>query len=87
MDGFLPELGARAAQIELCLRLQDAGYKNIYTPLITAVWEQEAPAGTVSSKDKELIYKYHQKVIEKEDPYYNENCETLKVEYGLRRKA
>lgn len=87
MDGFRPNLGARAAQIELCLRLQDTGYKNIYTPLITAVWEQEAPAGRISDKDKELIYKHHQKALEQEDPYYNENCETLKIEYGLRRKV
>lgn len=87
MDGFLSNLGPKAAQIELCLRLKDNGYKNIYTPLVTAFWEQEAPAGKISTEDRKLIYKNHGKELEKEDPYYNENCEKLKMEYGLRRNV
>ncbi len=87
MDGFLSNLGAKAAQIELCLRMQENGYKNIYTPLVTALWEQETPSGKISAEDRKAIYKYHSEALEQEDPYYNENCETLKMEYGLRRNV
>lgn len=87
MEGFLPNLGARAAQIELCLRLQSTGYKNLYTPLISARWEKDFPAGRINEEDKSVIYENHQEALEREDPYYNENCETRKQEYGLRRNV
>lgn len=87
MEGFLPNLGAKAAQIELCLRLQETGYKNIYTPLITARWETDFPAGKITESDKKLIYEIHQDMLEQEDSYYNTNCETQKMEYGLRRNV
>ena len=87
MEGFLPSLGAKAAQVELCLRLQSMGYKNIYTPLISARWEKDVPSGKISEEEKELIYKNHQEALEREDSYYNENCETQKHEYGLRRNV
>ncbi len=87
MEGFLPNLSARAAQIELCLRLQDNGYKNIYTPLVQVFLEKDSLMGKISVEDCNEIYKYHRNTLEREDPYYNENCEVLKYEYGLRRNV
>ena len=87
MEGFLPNLGAKAAQIELCLRLQNTGYKNLYTPLVTAEWYKEEPAGQISGEDRQMLYKLHKQILEGKDPYYNENCEKIKYEYGLRRNV
>lgn len=84
VDGFVPALSPKAAQIELCLRLLEAGYCNVYTPLVSAWWYQRNPAGMFTEQDMEYVKEYYRHRL-KEDRYYNPSCEQEQYEYGLRR--
>lgn len=84
-EGFLPELSARAAQVELCLRLNELGYKNLYTPLVTAKWYTANPAGELTQNDKEYLQQHYKNALKQGEHYYNSNCDNVDYEYGLRR--
>ncbi|MBQ4530576.1 MAG: hypothetical protein IJA36_08230, partial [Lachnospiraceae bacterium] len=65
---------------------QETGYKNVYTPLVKAVWYGKNPAGVISHEDEEFFRENYEHILTREDPYYSQSCETEKCEYGLRRK-
>lgn len=85
MEGFLPQLSAKAAQIDFCLRLNELGYKNLYTPLVTAKWYTAKPAGELSEEEKEYFRQHYKNTLQQGEHYYNSNCEKAGCEYGLRR--
>ena len=86
MGGFSSELSFRAAQIELCLKLKEAGYHNLYTPLVTAKWYERNPSGILSEKECTYIQKNYEKQLA-QDGYYSPCCEQKRYEYGLRRNV
>lgn len=85
MEGFVPILSAKAAQIELCLRLREAGYHNVYTPLVTVKWYQRNPGGMLYQQEYGYFQEHYGQQL-KEECYYSPCCEQEPYEYGLRRK-
>ncbi len=76
---FKEEQNARESIVDLCLRLGETGYTNMYTPLVQTMY-----FGKKNSIEK--VYGYPDEKQHKKDPYYNENCEDGRGEYRLRRK-
>lgn len=74
---FAQDMNVRAAIVNLCIRLKEAGYTNMYTPLVHTVYygkKKEIETGKLSM-DMDSCEK---------DPYYNQNCSVDKGEYRLR---
>lgn len=86
MGGFTSELSPRAAQIELCLKLREAGYRNVYTPLVSAKWYERNPSGILSKEEYTYLQKKYEKQLAQE-VYYSPCCEQKRYEYGLRRNV
>lgn len=76
----------RLNYIDLCLRVLDKGYRNVYTPYVDAMYVQKNNRSieqTISHKDKMAFKKRWNKYI-KHDPYLNPNFS--KVGGGLNVK-
>ena len=85
MEGFASMLSPGAAQIDLCVRLKEMGYRNIYTPLAVAKWKVKYPAGKLTEEDVKYLQQNYEALWKQGDSYYNPCCESVRYEYGLRR--
>ena len=77
---FDETLEAYGYDVELCMRMRNFGWRNIYTPFSTL----EYHGGKVSSKDAaqpDLVrcYDAMRKMLLKGDPYYNPNFDYAKI--------
>lgn len=76
-DGFAEEsLGHLFADSDLCLRMREKGYENVYTPFALGQWlrsEEKQPGLSGSSKrhEKTFFQEKWQEVLRSGDPYYN----------------
>lgn len=86
-EGFEPALSVKAAQVDLCIRLNNMGYRNIYTPLAIAKWEISWPVKDFTEEDKEYLRQKYEDLWNREDGYYNPFCEHKRYEYGPGRNV
>lgn len=77
-DGFDEvSLGHLFADTDLCLRIRQRGYENIYTPFALGHWLVEegtqfiAPQSAILRSEKLCFQKRWKDVLETGDPYYN----------------
>ncbi len=77
--------------VDFCLRVQELGYKNIFTPFSEAYHHESISRGYEDSPEKvkrfekEVLYmKYrHKKILKEGDPYYNPNLTLIRGDFSL----
>ena len=78
--------------VDFCLRVQERGYKNIFTPYCEAYHHESISRGAEDNPEKiarfnseiEYIKKRHSEILVKGDPYYNPNLTLNREDFGLR---
>jgi len=78
--------------VDFCLRLQEQGYKNVYTPYCEAYHYESISRGLDDTSKKqarflaEVAYmqKRHQIILKQGDPYYNPNLTLENEGFGLK---
>lgn len=93
VGGFDEEFAAGYNDIDFCLRLLDAGYRNLWTPY-AELYHYESKSRSIYDsqedrnrlkKEKELFSERWADMIEKGDPCYNINFSLLKNNFELKR--
>jgi glycosyltransferase involved in cell wall biosynthesis len=78
--------------IDFCLRVQEKGYRNIFTPYAEAYHHESISRGAednpekIARFNKEVDYmkKRHRDILEKGDPFYNPNLTLNREDFSLR---
>lgn len=78
--------------VDFCLRVQEEGYKNIYTPYCEAYHHESISRGLEDNPEKinrfnsevDYMKKRHNKFLENGDPYYNSNLTLEREDFSLR---
>jgi len=78
--------------VDFCLRVQENGYRNIFTPYCEAYHHESISRGAEDNPEKvarfntevEYMKKRHQKILENGDPYYNQNLTLNREDFSLR---
>ncbi len=77
--------------VDFCLRLQEKGYSNVYTPYVEAYHYESVSRGLENTPAKikrfnsevEYIKKRHKKILKNGDPYYNVNLTLDREDFSL----
>lgn len=86
------ELAVAFNDIDLCLRVREAGYIIVYNPHVEAYHYESKSRGKEDTKEKvrrfageiEFIRKRWIKILKEGDPYYNPNFSLKKCNYALK---
>ena len=78
--------------IDFCLRLQEEGYLNVYTPYCEAYHHESVSRGSEDNPKKRRRFKQeveymlnrHKKILSTGDPYYNPNLTLEKEDFSFR---
>jgi hypothetical protein len=78
--------------VDFCLRVQEKGYRNIFTPYCEAYHYESISRGFEDNPKKiarfnseiEYIKKRHKKILQNGDPYYNRNLTLDREDFTLR---
>jgi O-antigen biosynthesis protein len=79
--------------VDLCLKVKDSGYRNLWTPFSVLIHHESASRGRDDSPEK--ITRFHREIlylrtkwlkIMEEDPSYNANLTLKRENFGLRQK-
>jgi len=91
VGGLDEQLAVDFNDIDFCLRLRAAGYRNIWTPFAELIHHESATRGKHDNPEK--ITRFQQethfmqmrwgKTVEK-DPFYNPNLSTITADYSIR---
>jgi GT2 family glycosyltransferase len=79
--GFDEKLSGAFASADLCLRMQEAGYLIVYTPLAKLCWDPPGPEG-VDANAEEIMRQRWPDVL-KRDPYYNPNLSRERADFSV----
>src|SRR5262245_48194146 len=82
IGGFDEKTSGALADIDLCLKMRDAGYLIIYTPLAKLCWD------AVSDKNDavgEAVMRERWAHVLERDPYYNPNLSRESADFSLRK--
>jgi len=84
------ELKVGLNDVDFCLKLMEAGYKNIWTPYAELYHHESASRGLDETPEKKVRFQneisYMQKRWSKlllNDPYYNPNLSWIRSDYSL----
>lgn len=74
--------------VAFCLKLYEAGYRNVYWPFSELYHHESVSVKTYegNKKDYDLSLKYYRKYIQRGDPYYNENLDIMVEGVAMRKK-
>lgn len=82
VGGFDADLRVTYNDVDLCLRLLDAGYRNVYTPFVELIHYESASVGKITTAQRDtselgsaaalMRERWGEKYL-KRDPYYNDN--------------
>ena len=78
VGGFDEQLPAAYNDVDLCLRIREAGYRVVWTPDAQLYSDNVSPRFPLKGEEREYFRRRWDKVL-KDDPYYNPNL-TLKYE-------
>jgi GT2 family glycosyltransferase len=78
--------------VDFCLRVQEKGYKNIFTPYCEAYHYESISRGDENNIEKikrfnseiEYMQNRHKKILENGDPFYNTNLALAKEDFSLK---
>jgi O-antigen biosynthesis protein len=82
IKGFDEKLAGVLADVDLCLKMRDAGYLIVYTPLAKLCWHP-SPSETVDA-GAEIILRQRWPDVLQRDPYYNPNLSREAADFSLR---
>lgn len=90
IDGFDEKLAVAFNDVDLCLRVKQAGYRNVWTPYAQMVHHESKSRGTEDTPEKllrfqrenEFMNKRWEKVLN-QDPAYNPNLCLAAVDFEL----
>jgi len=92
LGGFNPDYAVAFNDVDLCLRIRQAGYLVIYTPWVELIHYESISRGEEDTPEKQLRFKgeiarfhadWHEYYVNG-DPYYNINFEPFSAYYQLR---
>ena len=77
--------------VDFCLRVQEAGYHNIFTPYAEAYHHESISRGYEETpekiarfqKEKDALYNRHKEILENGDPYYNPHLTHAREDFSL----
>jgi GT2 family glycosyltransferase len=81
IGGFDEKLSGVLADVDLCLKIQRAGYLIVYTPLAKLFWDSSPPEGFDASAE-EIMRQRWSDALER-DPYYNPNLSRERADFSL----
>jgi GT2 family glycosyltransferase len=81
VGGFDEQLSGVLADVDLCLKMRDAGYLIVYTPLAKLRWDAARTEGIDASAEA-VIHQRWSDVLER-DPYYNPNLSRRSADFSL----
>ncbi|HKQ87525.1 MAG TPA: glycosyltransferase [Candidatus Acidoferrales bacterium] len=81
--GFDERLGFGYADVDLCMRIRDAGYRIVWTPDAELIVDGSLAAMTNDGAGAEYLRRKWQRVSQ-EDPYYNPNLTLQHEDLGFR---
>ncbi|MCF6172210.1 MAG: glycosyltransferase [Campylobacteraceae bacterium] len=78
--------------VDFCLRIQEKGYRNIFTPYCEAYHHESISRGSEDTQKKkerfrnEVLFmrKRHKKILEDGDPYYHKNLTLIKQNFQIK---
>ena len=81
IGGFDEKLAVAYNDVDLCLRLLDRGYTNIFTPFCEAYHYESLSRGYEDTpqkqrrlaKEKAILRAKHRRILEEPDPFYDTN--------------
>jgi O-antigen biosynthesis protein len=81
IGGFDEKLSSALADVDLCLKMRQAGYLIVYTPAAKLYWEPPVGDHTDTSGEA-IIHERWSHVLER-DPYYNPNLSRERADFSL----
>lgn len=93
VGGFDPTLRVTYNDVDLCLRLLDAGYFNVYNPFVELYHYESVSVGRINTSDRDRVEFNEAKALMQKrwkkylvsDPFYNANFEQHGPGYRLPR--
>ena len=82
IGGFDEKLSGALADIDLCLKMRDAGYLIVYTPLARLFWDALPDKSDASG---EAVMRERWGHVLERDPYYNPNLSHECADFSLRK--
>ena len=83
IGGFDEKLSGVLADVDLCLKVRDAGYLIVYTPLSKLCWDPQPPE-RIDASAETIMRERWSHVLER-DPYYNPNLSRERADFSLRK--
>jgi GT2 family glycosyltransferase len=85
VGGFSEDFILCGNDVELCLRVQKAGYRVLYHPFVRLLHEESATRdGTIPIEDFRESFKCYQRYLRDGDPYFNPNLSHWSLTPALR---
>jgi glycosyltransferase involved in cell wall biosynthesis len=81
IGGFDEKLSGALADIDFCLKMRDAGYLIVYTPLAKLCWDA-VESGPDDITGEPIMRQRWSQVLER-DPYYNPNLSRERADFSL----
>jgi O-antigen biosynthesis protein len=81
VGGFDESLEGTLADVDLCLKMQRAGYLIVYTPFAKLYWDQ-APADQIDMNSEAVLRERWADILQR-DPYYNPNLSRERADFSL----
>mgnify|MGYP006288526671 FL=1 len=90
LGGMNEELAVAYNDIDLCLRVKEAGYHNVYTPDAELLHHESISRGSEDTPEKiqryqkEVAYMWRQwREVLENDPCYNPNLSKVREDFSL----
>jgi GT2 family glycosyltransferase len=84
IGGFNEHFATHYQDVDLCLQLLTAGYRNVFTPRsVLRHFESVTRGISYDLVDRMLLLDRWQHIIESGDPFYNVNFDIDRVDYTL----
>ncbi len=95
VSGFSEELAVAFNDVDLCIRVNEAGHLVVYDPYAVLYHMESKTRGAEDNEEKirrfqseiEYMRCHHLELLKKGDPYYNKNLSLTKWNYSLRPAA
>jgi GT2 family glycosyltransferase len=81
VGGFDEQLSGALGDVDLCLKMRDAGYLIVYTPLAKLRWSPSS--SELIDPSSELIIRQRWSGVLERDPYYNPNLSRDSADFSL----
>jgi len=84
MGGFDERIRVAFNDVDLCLRMRQAGYLVVYTPLATLIHHESATRKALHPpEDERLVRERWRELLAAGDPYYNPNLSRTREDFSL----